>query len=176
MFKKILIGLALAVGVLCVVIATRPSEFRVARSAAISAPPSMVFAQVNDLHNWEAWSPWGKLDPEMKKTYSGAPAGTGASYAWVGNNQVGEGSTTITESRANEMIKMKLEFLKPFKGTNDVVFTFQPEGDKTIVTWAMSGHNNFMSKAVGLFLNCEKMVGGQFEQGLSQMRSVVEKP
>ena len=174
MRTKILIGFAVIVVAFVGIVAVQPSEFRVARAATISAPASAVFAQVNDFHNWEAWSPWAKLDPAMEQTFEGSPAGTGAVYAWSGNKQVGEGRTTITESRPGELIRIKLEFVKPFTATNTTEFTFKPEGNQTLVTWSMSGKNNFMSKAVGLFMNCEKMVGGQFEQGLAQMKSVVE--
>ena len=100
-----------------VIVALQPSEFRVARSTTISAPPPAVFAQVNDFHKWEAWNPWGKIDPAMKQAYEGAPAGTGAIYTWIGNNEVGEGRMTITESRPNDLIRIKLEFFKPFAGT-----------------------------------------------------------
>ena len=174
MLKIILISLAVIVAVFVVIVATRPSEFRVARSAAISAPPAAVFAQVNDLHKWEAWSPWAKLDPAMKTAYEGAPAGAGAVQTWTGNKEVGEGRVTIVESRPSDLIRFKLEMFKPFAATNAVEFSFKPEGDRTIVTWSMAGRNNFISKAVGLFLDCEKMVGGQFEQGLAQLKSVVE--
>ncbi len=174
MLKIILIALALIVVVFVVIVAMQPSEFRVVRSATISAPPPAVFAQVNDFHKWEAWSPWAKLDPTMKQTYEGAPAGTGAISRWAGNNQVGEGSMTITESRPSDLIKIKLEFMKPFRAINTAEFTFKPEGNQTAVTWSMVGKNNFMAKAVHLFMNMDKMVGGQFEKGLAQMKSVVE--
>ncbi len=174
MLEIILIALAAIVAVFVVVVAMQPSEFRVTRSTAIAALPPVVFAQVNDFHNWEAWSPWAKLDPAMKKTYEGAPAGTGAIYTWTGNNQVGVGRTTITESRPNDLIRIKLEFVKPFAVANIVEFAFKPEGDRTAVTWSMTGKNKFMFKAVGLFMSMEKMVGGQFESGLAQMKSVVE--
>jgi hypothetical protein len=175
MLKKSLIALVLIVVVLVAIVAMQPSEFRVARSATIAAPPAAVFAQVNDFHKWEAWSPWAKLDPAMKKAYEGAPAGTGAIYKWNGNNEVGEGSTTITESRPNDLVRIKLEFVRPFAATNDVEFTFKPQGEQTVVTWSMNGRNNFVGKAVGLVMNMDKMVGGQFEQGLAQLKSVVEK-
>ncbi len=174
MLMKILIGLAMIVVVFVVVVATRPSEFRVARTATISTPAPAVFAQVNDFRKWEAWNPWAKLDPAMKQTYEGAPAGAGAIYAWAGNAQVGEGRMTLTESRPSDLIRIKLEFLKPFKATNTAEFTFKPEGNQTAVTWSMAGKNNFIAKAVHLFMNMDKMVGGQFEKGLAQMKSVVE--
>jgi len=174
MFKKSLIALAAIVVVFVAVVAMQPSEFRIARTATISAPAPAVFAQVNDFHNWEKWSPWEKLDPAMKKNYEGAAAGTGAIYSWVGNNEVGEGRMTITESRPHDLIGIKLEFLKPFAATNTTEFTFKTEGDQTAVTWSMFGKNNFMSKAFGLFMNMDKMVGGDFEKGLAQMKAVAE--
>jgi carbon monoxide dehydrogenase subunit G len=174
MLKKILIALAVIVIVFVVVVALQPSEFRVARTATISAPPPAVFAQVNDFHKWEAWSPWAKLDPAMKQTYAGAPAGTGAIYTWAGNDQVGEGRMTLTESRPSDLIRIKLEFLKPFASTAATEFTFKPEGNQTMVTWSMAGKNNFMAKAFGLFMNMDKTVGGDFEKGLANLKSVSE--
>jgi Polyketide cyclase / dehydrase and lipid transport len=174
MLKIILISLAAIVVGFVVIVALQPSEFRVARSATISAPPSAVFAQVNDFHKWEAWNPWGKIDPAMKPTYEGAPAGTGAIYTWAGNNEVGEGRMTITESRPSDLIRIKLEFFKPFAGNSIAEFTFKPEGNQTAVTWSMTGQKNFMAKAIHLFMNMDKMIGGQFEKGLVEMKSVVE--
>ena len=171
---KILIALAAIAVVLVVVVATRPSEFRVARTARIAAPAPVVFAQVNDFHKWEAWSPWAKLDPAMKQAYEGAPAGTGAVYTWAGNKEVGEGRMTLTESRPSELIKIELEFVKPFATTSTAEFTFKPEGDHTLVTWSMTGQNNFIAKAVHLFMDMDTMVGGQFENGLARMKSVAE--
>ena len=174
MIKKIFIALAAIILLFIAVVAMQPAEFRVARNATISAPPPVVFAQVNDFHKWEAWNPWGKIDPAMKQAYEGAPAGTGAVYTWAGNNEVGEGRMTITDSRPSDLIKIKLEFYKPFAATNTAEFTFNPEGDRTSVTWSMFGQNNFMAKAFGLFMNMDKMIGGQFENGLASMKSIVE--
>ncbi len=172
--KYVVSALVVIVVAFAVIVALQPADFRVTRSAAIAAPPEKVFSQVNNLHQWEAWSPWAKLDPAAKNTYEGPAAGVGAAFAWSGNRDVGEGRMTITESRPNEMIRMNLEFIKPFKATNTTEFTFRPEGNQTVVTWTMSGKNNFISKAIGLFMDCEKMVGGQFEKGLAQMKSIAE--
>jgi len=174
MLKTILIIVAVVVVLFVIVVALQPADFRVSRSSTMSAPPAAVFAQVNDFHNWDAWSPWAKLDPAAKNSFEGAAAGTGAIFRWAGNKEVGEGSMTITESRPGDLIRIKLEFLKPFASTCAVEFTFKPEGDQTAVSWSMSGKNNFMAKAAGLFMNCDKMVGGQFEKGLASMKSVVE--
>lgn len=171
MLKKILLGLALVLLVLIVVIATRPSDFRISRSAAIPAPPASVFAQVNELKNWEGWSPWAKLDPSMKQSYEGPASGTGAISRWSGNGQVGEGKMTITESKPDEVVRIKLDFIKPMASTSDVQFDFKPQGSETLVTWTMSGKSNFVQKAFGLFMDMEKMLGGQFEQGLTQLKT-----
>jgi hypothetical protein len=175
-FLIVLLVLAAIVAVFVAVVAMQPSEFRVTRSATMSAPPSDVFAQVNDFHKWQAWSPWAKLDPAMKLTYDGAPAGTGAIYAWAGNSKVGEGRMTMTESHPSELITIKLEFMKPFKATHTAEFTFKPQGNQTVATWSMLGRKNFILKAFGLFMSMDKMVGGDFEKGLANMKSLVEAP
>lgn len=174
MLAKTFIGLAVIVIVFGVVVALRPSEFRVERAATIAAPPPVVFAQVNDFRKWDAWSPYARRDPAMKKSFAGAPAGVGAVYTWSGNHAVGEGRTTIIESRPHDLIRIKLEFVRPFAATNTAEFTFRPEGERTAVTWSLAGRNSFMGKAVGLFMNMDRMVGRDFEKGLAQMKSVVE--
>lgn len=169
---NILILLAVLVIGFVIFVALRPSDFRVVRSRLMAAPPEVVFPQVNNLHNWEAWSPWAKMDPAAKSTYEGPPAGVGAVFAWAGNCKVGEGRMTIVESKPNELVRFRLDFLKPFKGTNTAEFTFQPENGQTRVSWAMSGTYGFIPKAMGLFMNCDKMVGEQFEKGLADLNSV----
>ncbi|HEY8252203.1 MAG TPA: SRPBCC family protein [Burkholderiales bacterium] len=175
MLKWILAAVAAAVVVFLVVVALQPSDFKVERSATMRAPAPEAFAQVNDFQNWRAWSPWEKIDPALKRQYEGPKAGTGAVYAWQGNKDVGEGRMTIAESRPGELVRIKLEFFKPFAATNQADFTFKPAGDGTSVTWTMSGQNNFISKAMCLFVDMDKMVGGMFEQGLAQMKTVVER-
>jgi uncharacterized protein YndB with AHSA1/START domain len=174
MLAKIIIALVVLLIVFAVVVALRPAEFRIARSTVIAAPAAIVFAQVNDFHAWPEFSPWAKLDPAMTTTYAGPAAGVGAAYAWAGNPKVGEGQMTITESRPNELVRIRLEFLKPFKATNTAEFTFKAEGGQTAVTWSMSGVNSFMFKAAGLFMNVDKMVGDDFEKGLANLKAVAE--
>jgi hypothetical protein len=170
----ILLALAFIALILIVVVAGQPNEFIVSRQIKIRAPAEQIFPHVNELRNWEAWNPWGALDPNCKMTYEGPPAGIGASYSWSGNNKVGAGSNTITESRPNELVRLRLEFLKPMTATNTAEFTFQPDGGNTVVTWAMSGKRNFPGKLFGLVLNCDKMCAGQFDKGLAQLKSSVE--
>jgi hypothetical protein len=174
MFKKILLGLAALIAVFLIVVAMQPDEFRVSRSATVAASPDRVFAQVNDFHNWQAWSPWAKLDPNAKATFEGPPAGEGAVFIWAGNNEVGEGRMTVMQSRPSELVLIKLDFVKPMEGTSDVEFTFKPQNNDTVVTWTMSGQNNFIGKAICLIMNQDKMIGGYFEKGLANLKSIVE--
>ncbi|HEY8240117.1 MAG TPA: SRPBCC family protein [Kiritimatiellia bacterium] len=172
--KKFLIVLVVIIAAFVGYVAMQPSEFQISRSATIAATPDAVFAQVNDFHNWGSWDPWAKMDPNAKSTFDGPPAGTGASLAWAGNEQVGEGKMTITESKPPELVRIKLEFIKPFASVADAEFTFKPEGNQTTVTWTMSGKNNFISKAFCVFMNMDKTVGGDFEKGLASMKAFVE--
>ncbi|MDB6123463.1 MAG: hypothetical protein JWQ71_2456 [Pedosphaera sp.] len=174
MIKKILIVIAVIIVVFLVIVALQPAEYRVVRSGTITAPPTVVFEQVNDFHKWEAWSPWAKLDPAAKNTFEGPTAGTGAIFSWAGNKDVGEGRMTLTESHTNDLIRIKLDFIKPMTSTALTEFTFKPEGNQTTVTWTMSGHKDFMSKAFCMFMNMDKMVGGDFEKGLAQMKLSAE--
>jgi hypothetical protein len=175
MLTTILIAAAILIVALVFVVRARPSTFCVARTATVTAPTPSVFDQVNTLRSWEAWSPWAKLDPQMKQTYAGPAAGVGATTSWIGNSKVGEGRMTIIDSRPGESVRIKLEFLKPSVATSTAEFTFQAQGGQTTVKWSMLCENmNFMCKAIGLVMNMDKMVGRQFEQGLSAMKVVVE--
>ncbi len=179
MFKKIVLGLvALIVAAavaMAVVIHLQPAGFRVERSAVIAAPASVVFAQVNDFNNWTAWSPWAQLDPDAKYTFEGEKAGKGAIFTWSGNKEVGKGRMEILDSTPDELIRIKLDFIEPMEATSTTAFAFKSAGEQTHVTWTMSGNNNFVAKAVHLFVDIDKMVGGDFEKGLAQMKAIAEK-
>ena len=174
MLLSILVVIAVLIVLFCIVVALRPDEFVVSRSTAISAPSPVVFEYVNDLHKWQEFSPWAKLDPAARNSFDGPRSGVGASFAWAGNSKVGEGRMTITESRPDELIRFRLDFLKPFAATNTAEFIFKYEGGKTVVTWSMSGKSNFFFKAMGLFMNCDKMVGSQFSEGLANLKALAE--
>jgi len=176
MIIKILVGLVLLIAAFFVVAAFQPAEFRIARSTTIAASSATIFARVNDLHAWEQFSPWAKLDPAMKATYNGPGAGVGASYAWTGNSKVGEGRMTITESRPNDLVRLQLEFIKPMAATNMSEFVFTPEGNQTRVDWSMTGKNDLLAKAFGLVMNIDKMVGADFEKGLNNLKNLTEAP
>ena len=172
--KRILLGVLLLVAVFLAVVAMQPAEFTVERTTTISASPAAVFEQVNDFHHWDAWSPWLDLDPQARISIDGPSSGEGAIYRWSGNADVGEGSMTILESRPDELIRIKLEFIRPFAGANTVEFTFKPEGEQTSVTWSMFGNKNFVSKAICMFVSMDDMIGGKFDEGLARLKKVVE--
>jgi hypothetical protein len=172
MLKKIAIGVVVLVAVFVAVVATRPSHFHVERSARVDAPPGVVFALINDFHRWPSWSPWEKLDPGMKRDYSGAAQGAGAAYDWSGNDEVGVGSMRITDSQAPTSVKIALEFKDPWQATNTTLFRVAPEAGGSTVTWGMDGESNFLFKAIGLFMNMDEMVGKDFEAGLSNLQRV----
>ncbi len=169
MIKKVLLGLVAVIAIILVAATFQSDDLNVTRSTTIAAPPDAVFKVVNDFRQWDAWSPWSKLDPAMKKTLEGPPEGVGAIYKWSGNNEVGEGITKLVASKPNETIDMKLEFVRPFEGSSDVRFTFAPEGAGTKVTWAMQSKKPFIGKVVGMFMDCEKMCGDQFSEGLANL-------
>jgi len=167
--------IAILIGLLIVVVATRPAEFRIERSLQMSAPPAAVFAQVNDFHEWDDWSPWAKIDPAMAQTYEGAPSGKGAVYTWNSKNpQAGQGRMEILESDPTSRIQIELQFIKPFAATNTAEFTLTPRDGGTFVLWAMYGKRNFMSKAFGMVMDMDKLVGGDFEKGLAAMSVAAE--
>ena len=174
MLRKVLIGVAAVVLILLVVIATRSSTFRVERTTRIAAPPDVVFGLVNDFHAWDRWSPWAHLDPTMKTTYGGTPAGTGATYAWSGGDKVGAGDMRIVESRPPQSVAIRLEFLKPMASVNRTEFTFKPDGSGTRVDWVMSGPLDFVGKGMDLFVGMDRMIGPDFEKGLAAMRREAE--
>ncbi len=174
MLKKIGIGLGAVVAILLVVVALQPAEFRIERSTDIEASAAVVFPYVSDFHAWDGWSPWAKLDPAMKKTFSGAPSGKGSVYAWSGNDQVGSGRMEIVALRENAEVTIKLDFLTPMETTNTTVFKLVPQGAGVRVNWAMTGENNFMGKAFGLVMDMDEMVGADFEKGLAELKRQAE--
>ncbi|MDC3958356.1 SRPBCC family protein [Polyangium jinanense] len=168
-------GLAVVIAVLLIVIATRPSAYRVERHTTIAAPLDLVFTKVKDFRTWEAWSPWAKLDPNMKTTFTGNQGEVGAGYAWEGNDEVGAGRMTIAAIKPNERVDIKLEFLKPFESKTENGFAVEAAGKETKITWFMSGENDFVGKAFCLFMDMDAMIGKDFENGLANLKKVAEE-
>jgi hypothetical protein len=175
MFKTILMALVVAVAALMLYATTRPDTFRVQRAASIKATPDKVFAYVNDFHQWSTWSPWEKLDPDLKRTHSGAASGKGAVYAWEGNSKVGQGRMEIVDSAEPTKLAIKLDFIEPFEAHNIAEFSFEPLGSTTQVTWAMHGPSPFMSKLMGIFFSMDSLVGKDFETGLANLKAAAER-
>lgn len=172
MIKKLLLGLVAVIALFLAYAATRPADYRVERSATLAASPAALFAQVNDPHKFNTWNPFLKVDPNVKNTYSGPTSGVGAACSWDGNSDIGAGSSTIVESKPGELVRMRMDWKRPMEGTTTVDFTFRPVGDKTVVTWAMYGQNGFLGKVVSVFMDCDKMCGPPFEQGLADLGKI----
>jgi uncharacterized protein YndB with AHSA1/START domain len=175
MLKTLAIVIGLAILGILAFAATRPDTFSVQRTATINAPADKVFALINDFHRWGEWSPWEKLDPELKRTFSGAPAGVGTIYEWTGNSKVGAGRMEILKTAPAAKLDIKLDFIKPFEGHNIAEFTLTPKGDATEVLWVMHGPAPFVSKLMGVFVSMDSMIGKDFEAGLSNMKTAAEK-
>jgi hypothetical protein len=174
MLKIVAIAAVVILAGILVYAATRPDSFRIERSAAIKAPPEKVFAQINDFKAWTAWSPWEKIDPALKRTYSGPQSGKGAAYAWEGNKDVGSGRMEITDAVPASKLTIKLDFFKPFEAHNTAEFTISRQGDATVVSWAMYGPSPYLSKLIGTFISMDRMIGGMFEQGLANLKKTSE--
>jgi len=167
--------IVLAIIVVLVIAATKPDAFRIQRSATMNAAPEKVFPLINDFHQWIGWSPWEKLDPALKRTYSGNASGKGSIYEWVGNKKVGQGRMEITESTPSSRILIKLDFIKPFSANNTTEFALNGQGSSTNVSWTMTGSQPFMFKVMSIFMNMDKMIGKDFEAGLASMKDIAEK-
>jgi hypothetical protein len=175
MLKTLLLVVALAVAGVLVAAAMRPDTFSVQRSAAIAAPPEAIYPLIADFKRWEAWSPWERKDPAMKRSYGSRTEGAGATYAWEGNREVGQGSMQITQAQAPSKVVMDLDFVAPFAAHNVVDFALAPGGQTTQVTWTMRGPVPYLAKILHLFIDMDKMVGKDFEAGLASLKQAAEK-
>jgi uncharacterized protein YndB with AHSA1/START domain len=172
--KTILLIVAAVVAALLIYAATQPDTFRLSRSATIAAPPDKVFALINDLRQFNVWNPFAKQDPNIQISYEGTTAGVGGAYRWTGDKS-GAGRMQIVESVAPQRVTMKLDFTKPFEAHNNVDFTLQPAGDGVQVTWAMHGPAPYINKLMSIFFSMDRMVGGEFEKGLANLKALAEK-
>jgi uncharacterized protein YndB with AHSA1/START domain len=174
MLYAILLLVVAAIAAVLVYAATRADSFRVERTLDIAASPEKLYALIGDLHRWRDWSPYERKDPAMQRTLTGAASGVGAVYAWKGNKQVGEGRMEIIEATPPRQLRIQLDFIAPFEAHNVAEFTLQPQGATARVTWALSGPRPFVSKLIGLFVNMDAMIGGDFEVGLAQLKTLAE--
>jgi len=175
MLKTIAVVVVVLLAAILVFAATKPDTFRVQRVTSIKAPPEKIFPYINDFKQWHLWSPYEQIDPNMKRTYGPQTAGKGATYGWDGNGNIGSGSMEILEAPAPRKVEIKLDFTRPFTAHNIAEFTLQPAGESTTVTWSMRGPVPFFGKIIHVFMNMDKMVGGQFDEGLANLKVVTEK-
>jgi uncharacterized protein YndB with AHSA1/START domain len=175
MLYTVLIVVGILVAAILGFAATKPSAFRVERAKSIQAPPEKIFDLISDFHRWDSWSPWEKLDPAMKRTFSGAVSGKGAAYEWSGNSKAGQGRMEITDTAAGSKVTIKLDFIKPFEGHNVAEFTLEAAGGSTSVTWAMFGPQVYLAKVMSVFCSMDRLIGKDFEAGLSNMKAIAEK-
>jgi hypothetical protein len=175
MLATILIIFLVLLAALLAFAATKPNSFRVQRTASLNAPREKIFPLLNDFHDWPAWSPWEKMDPDLKRSYSGAANGKGAVYEWEGNRKAGQGRMEILQSSRPGKLVIKLDFLKPFEAHNTVEFTLEGKGGSTDVTWAMYGPQPFVGKLMTVFFSMDRVVGNDFETGLANLKEIVEK-
>jgi carbon monoxide dehydrogenase subunit G len=175
MLKTLAIVIAVAIAAVLLYAATKPDSFGVQRSATIKAPPEKIYALINDFQQWRGWSPYEDKDPAMKRTFGAVTAGKGASYAWEGNKEVGQGRMEISATNAPTLVTIQLHFVKPFEAHNQVDFRLEPQGETTRVTWDMRGPAPYVTKLMGLFFDMDKMIGKDFEAGLAKLEAAAEK-
>ena len=171
----IVIVLVVIAGLL-ILLAVRPNRFTVQRSIVIAAPAERIYALIADFHaqGWGSWSPWEGIDPNLQRHYTGAESGLGAVYNWEGDNKVGSGRMEIVRAVSPQRIDIKLDFYKPMKNSTLTEFTIDPDGAGQRVTWRMSGPVPYFARALHLLFNMDKMIGGQFDQGLQTLKTQVE--
>jgi len=172
--KRLAVGLVLLLAAFAVVVWLQPDDYRLTRSTVIAAPAAKIFPHVNDLRRWEDWSPWARLDPDATVAFEGPRAGQGAVFKWAGNHKIGQGTMTLVASKPGEFVRVDVEFVKPFEGKSTSEFTFRPQGDRTQVTWASYGPMTYLTKAMCLIMNMEKVLGPDMEKGLVRMKAVAE--
>lgn len=167
--------IAIAVAVVLILALTKPDVFRVQRSIVVNAPAESLFPLIDDFHRWGEWSPWEHRDPALKRSFGGAVSGKGAVYAWEGNRSVGSGRMEILDSTPPSKIVIKLDFITPFEGHNTAEFTMLPQGDTTHLNWLMHGPAPLLNRVMQVFLNLDRMIGGDFETGLANLKKLAEK-
>ena len=174
MIESIVMVIVVLLVAILIYAASRPNTFLVERSTSIKAPAEKIFPLINDFREWEPWSPWEKIDPSVKRSYSGAVNGEGAIYEWNGNKEIGKGRMEIIESSPPSKVILKIDFIKPFEAHNTIEFTLVTQGDSTMVTQAMYGPCPYLSRLMGIFFSMDKMVGQKYEEGLANLKAISE--
>lgn len=169
----VVLALLVAVAAILALAARKPDQFRFARTARIAATPERLFPLINDLKVMNSWNPFALRETAGKGTYSGPQSGKGATHEFAGPKS-GTGSIEIVDAVPSSKVVMRLVMTKPMKADNTVEFTLEPSGAATDVTWAMSGRQPLLAKVMTLFIDCDKMVGKDFDEGLANLKRIVE--
>ncbi len=172
MSRKLPIFLLVVVAGAVAYVLTRPTLVRVERSVVVRAPPATVFPRVASLREWPAWSPWEHIDPKMKVEYSGPESGEGQVYSWKGDDRVGEGRMTVTKLVPDRLVRIRLEFVKPWEATSDTELALEGVDGGTRVTWSMTVEQDLAGKLFSVFRSLDAAVGPDFERGLASLRQV----
>ncbi len=145
----------------------------ITRDTRIAAPADQVVAQLQDFRNWQHWSPWEGLDPNLQRSYSGPAAGAGAHYAWSGNKKAGQGEMTVV-SATPEQIDVDLRFIKPFKSASKVRFALAEADDETQLTWEMRTPKSLMFSIMNKVMKMDQAIGRDIETGLANLKAYLE--
>ena len=176
MLKKSCIILVALLGAFLVYVALRPSEMRVSREIVAQATPEVIFPHINNSEKANAWMPWKDSDPEVKMSYSGPAEGVGSKSSWDSKGQMGTGEALVIESVANQVVKTQLTYTKPFQMSQLAEISLTPVDGGTKIKWSVSGHVGYFFRLLGVFMDCDKMVGNEFEKGLLNLKNRVETP
>jgi hypothetical protein len=174
MIKKSLFGILIVLTLFLGFVSTRDGKFRYEKSGVIQASADKIFPYISNFKMGGLWSPYEKIDPNMKKTFKGPDAQVGSIMEFEGNSDAGSGSLEILKIVPNELVEIKLTMTKPFSAENIIQYQLASEGSGTRFTWSMSGDGGFMGKLISVFINCEKMVTAQFSTGIANLKTVVE--
>jgi hypothetical protein len=174
MFKKIILFLVLILSGLALYAAVKPADMFVARDIVINAPPEIIFPHINDSKKANDWMPWRESDPNVVMQYSGPEEGVGAKSSWDSKGKMGAGEALVIESVPNQTVKTQLIYTRPFTMSQLAEISFTPVEDGTKVTWSVKGQQNFFFRFIGIFMDCDKMIGGEFNKGLANLKKTVE--
>ena len=171
---KILGGIAIIIGAFLIFVATRPSEMSVTRETFVHAAPEAVFPHINNSKMANHWMPWQDSDPGLKMNYSGPEEGIDSTSSWDSQGKMGTGEARVIDSIQNKSVKTRLTYTKPFQMSQTAEISLTPVTNGTQVRWSVAGHNGFFFKMMGIFMDCDQMIGGEFEKGLSKLKTIVE--
>lgn len=156
-------------------VSTRNGEFHYEKNGLIHAPAQQIFPYLAQFKKGGEWNPYDRRDPNIKRNFKGIEGEVGSVMEFDGNNDAGAGYLELLKVIPNQQVNIKLVMTRPFAASNLITYTLTPEGDQTRFSWAMSGDGGFMGKLIGVFMDCEKMIAGDFEAGIKNLKDLIEK-